>query len=231
MSDNNKEEPFLLSDYQMYQIRKLTKQLEDIRDTIRERNNFCNKILYAFGNPYPIEETHEKVFHVSGFKPLRMFKILFGEGLRWVRHKGIYYNTTEFACKQLTLFAHARGMRQRKRHISVIHAQSFYDTRHWIKHQVGPLRFITPSFGYLRRFGLVPLVVTYEIDTKIFGNSKVYVDAMYENTPTDDNGEEYSIFRYVQQDCIPSQYIKLKAITFALPIFGWYKVLWRRKDK
>lgn len=228
---NNQEEPFLLSDYQMYEIKKLTKQLEDIRKTIKARNNFINYILHVFQNPYPIDETHEKVYHVSGFRPLSMCKILFGEGLRWVRHKGIYYNTTEFAYRQLTLFAHAIGMRQRRRHISVIHAQSFYDTRHWIKHKVGPIRFITPSFGYLKRFGLLPLVVTYEIDTISFGNSKVYVDATYENTPTDDNGEEYSIFRYVQQECIPSPFIRLKAITMALPMFGIYKVLWRRKDK
>ena len=77
---NNQEEPFLLSDYQMYQIRKLTKLTKQLEDIIREKNNFSNKILHAFGNPYPIEETHKKVYHVSGFRPIRMCEILFGKG-------------------------------------------------------------------------------------------------------------------------------------------------------
>lgn len=232
MSDNNKEEPFLLSDYQMYEIKKLTKQLEEMSERIKAKNNFCNRILYAFKNPYPIKETNKKVYHVSGFKPIQMFKILFSGGLRWVKHKGIYYNSTEFGYCHVSLLAHAKGIKPKRRHVSIIHAKSFHITRLLgKKHWIGPIWFRFPSFGYLRRFGVLPLNVTYEIDTKGFGDSEVYVDATYENPPTDDNGDEYTIFRYVKQDCIPPQYIRLKAITFALPIFGIYKVLWRRKDK
>lgn len=231
MSDNNKEEPFLLSDYQMYQIRKLTKQLEEIRDTIRAKNNFCNRILHAFGNPYPIEETHEKVFHVSGFKPIQMYKILFSGGLRWIKHKGIYYGATEFAFNQLSLLGYARGVKARRRHVSEIIVEDFFDMHSRLVHWVGVNWFSFPTLGYLRRFGHVPLVVTYEIDTEGFNeDAEVYKDAEYVYPPIDDNGEEYSMLRYVQQDCIPSKYIRLKAITFALPIFGIYKVLWRRKD-
>lgn len=229
MEDNNKE-PFLLSPCQMYQIEKLTKQLEEIRETIRARNNFCNKILHAFGNPYPIEETHEKVYHVSGFRPLRMCKILFGEGLRWVRHKGIYYNTTEFACNQLSLVGYARGVKARRRHISEAITEDFFYTHNRLVHWIGVDWFRVPTFGYLRRFGHVPLVVTYEIYTVGFNeDAEVYKDPEYTYPPIDDNGEEYSIFRYVQQDCIPSPFIRLKAITLALPMFKIYKVLWRRK--
>lgn len=229
MEDNNKE-PFLLSPYQMYQIEKLTKQLEEIRNTIRARNNFYNRILHAFGNPYPIEETHKKVYHVSGFKPLRMWKILFGEGLRRVRHKGIYYNTTEFAYNQLSLVGYAIGVKARRRHISEIIVEDFFDMHSRLVHWVGVNWFRLPTFGYLRRFGHVPLVVTYEIDTLGFNETaEVYKDAEYVYPPIDDNGEKYSIFRYVQQECIPSPFIRLKAITFALPIFGIYKALWRRK--
>ena len=230
MSDNNKEEPFLLSDYQMYQIRKLTKQLEEIHDTIRARNNFYNRILHAFGNPYPIEETHKKVYHVSGFRPLSMCKILFGEGLRWVRHKGVYYNTTEFAYNQLSLVGYAIGVKAWRRHVSEIIVEDFFDMHSRLVHWVGVNWFRLPTFGYLRRFGHVPLVVTYEIDTVGFNETaEVYNDPEYVYPPIDDNGEEYSIFRYVQQDCILSPFIKLKAITLALPMFKIYKVLWRRK--
>lgn len=231
MEDNNKE-PFLLSPYQMYEIEKLTKQLEEIRDTIRARNNFYNRILYAFGNPYPIEETNEKVYHVSGFRPLRMCKILLGKGLKWMRGKGIYYNTTEYCIRHLTLFGVATGTKRPREHVSITHAKSFYDanTRFWKKRWIGPIWFKIPSFAYFRRFGLVPLIITYEIDTTSFGDSNVYIDTSFKGyIPTDDNGEEYSIFRYVQQECILSPFIKLKAITLALPIFGIYKVLWRRK--
>lgn len=229
MEDNNKE-PFLLSPYQMYEIEKLTKQLEEIRNTIRARNNFHNRILYAFGNPYPIEETHEKVYHVSGFRPLSMCKILFGEGLKWIYHEGIYYSTTEFCTMRLSLREQITGKKRQREHISITHALSFYNTRTFgKKHWIGPIWFRFSKFGYLKRFGLVPLVVTYEINTISFKGSEVYTDTVYIDTPTDDNGEEYSIFRYVQQKCIPSPFIKLKAITLALPIFGIYKVLWRRK--
>lgn len=220
---NNQEEPFLLSDYQMYEIKKLTKQLEEIRKTIKARNNFINYILHVFQNPYPIDETHEKVYHVSGFRPLIMFKILFGDGLKWMRGKGIFYNTTEFCLRHLTLRGHIRGAKRPREHVSVTHARAFY--------RKGSTLFKAPSLRYLRRFGRVPLIVTYEINTVGFrGGAKVYDDIVYIKPPTDDNGEEYSIFRYVQQDSIPSKYIRLKAITFALPIFGWYKVLWRRKS-
>lgn len=230
MEDNNNKEPFLLSQYQIYEIEKLTKQLEEIRDTIRARSNFCNKILHAFGNPYPIEETHEKVYHVSGFRPLRMCKILFGEGLRWVRHKGIYYNTTEFAYNQLSLVGCARGVKVRRRHISETITEDFFYTHNRLVHWIGVDWFRVPTFGYLRRFGHVPLVVMYEIDTVGFNETaEVYKDPEYVYPPIDDNGEEYSIFRYVQQDCIPSPFIRLKAITLALPMFKIYKVLWRRK--
>ena len=220
MEDNNKE-PFLLSPYQMYEIEKLTKQLEEIRDTVRARNNFRNYILHVFQNPYPIEETHEKVYHVSGFIPLRMCKILLGEGLKWMRGKGIYYNTTEYCIRHLTLHGVITGAKRPREHVSVTHARAFY--------RKGSTLFKAPSLRYLRRFGRVPLIVTYEINTVGFKGAKVYDDIVYINPPTDDNGEEYSIFRYVQQDCIPSPFIKLKAIPLALPIFGIYKVLWRRK--
>lgn len=230
MNDNNKKEPFLLSPYQLHEIEKLTKQLEDIRDTIRVRNNFYNMVLHAFPNPYPIEETHKKVYHVSGFKPLRMFKILFGEGLRWVRHKGIYYNTTEFAYNQLSLVGYARGVKARRRHVSEIVVEDFFDTHSRVVHWIGVNWFRLPTLGYLRRFGYLPLVVVYEVDTVGFNEAEVYIDPEYAYPPIDDNGEEYSIFRYVQQECIPSPFIRLKAITFALPMFGIYKVLWRRKS-
>lgn len=228
---NNKEEPFLLSPYQMAEIKRLTNELQAVRDRIRQRNNFCNKILYAFGNPYPIEETHKKVYHVSGFKPLRMFKILFGEGLRRVRHKGIYYNTTEFAYNQLSLVGYARGVKARRIHISEMITEDFFSTHNRLVHWMRVDWFRLPTLGYLRRFGYVPLVVVYEVDTVGFNEAEVYIDPEYAYPPIDDNGEEYSMLRYVQQDCIPSPFIRLKAITFALPMFGIYKVLWRRKDK
>ena len=229
MSDNNQEEPFLLSDYQMYQIRKLTKQLEDIRDTIRSKNNFCNKILGAFG--YPIKETHKKVYHVSGFKPIQMYKILFSQGLEWIKHRGIYYNTTEYGYRKLTLIGVARGYKPKKEHISELHAEGFWRARSPKKVWVGPFWFRIPTFmRYIKRFGVLPLNVTYEIDVNGFEKDEVYHDIGYATPPTDENGEE-TTFRYIPQLCIKPQYIRLKAITFALPMFGWYKVIWRRKDK
>ena len=186
--------------------------------------------MHAFGNPYPIEETHKKVYLVSGFNPLRMFKILFGEGLKWGRHKGIYYGTTEFAYNQLSLVGHARGLKPRRRHISKILLEDFFSTHNRLVHWVGVNWLRLPTLGYLRRFGLVPLVVTYEIDTVGFNEAEVYIDPEYVYPPIDDNGEEYSMLRYVVQDCIPSPFIRLKAITLALPMFGIYKVIWRRKS-
>lgn len=230
MSDNNKEEPFLLSDYQMYQIRKLTKQLEDILDTTRAKNNFCNRILHAFVNPYPIEETHEKVYHVSGFKPIQMYKILFSEGLKWGRDKGIYYNTEEYGYRPVTLIGMARGYKPKKEHVSELHSKENWLAPSLKIFWIGPFWFRVPRFMlYLKKYGILPLNVTYEIDTYGLRNES-YEDENCMLLPHD-NGEEYSIFRYVQQECIPSPFIRLKAITFALPIFGIYKVLWRRKDK
>lgn len=227
---NNQEEPFLLSDYQMYEIKKLTKQLEDIRDTIRAKNNFCNRILYAFGNPYPIEETHKKVYHVSGFKPIQMYKILFSQGLKWGRHKGIYYNTTEYGYRRVTLIGLARGYKPKKEHISELHAEGFWRARSPKKVWVGPFWFRIPTFmRYIKRFGVLPLNVTYEIDTNGFEKNEVYYDRGYANPPTDENGGN-TTFRYIPQLCIKSQYIRLKAITLALPMFDIYKVLWRRKE-
>ena len=220
MSDNNKEEPFLLSPYQMAEIKRLTKELQAVTDRVRQRNNLFNMIMHAFKNPYPIEETHEKVYHVSGFKPFAMFDILFGKGLKWRKRHGIYYNTTEYAISG-----------NKRYHISDLHALGMYFTKLESIHWVGLFFFNIPSFGYLRRFGLLPFNVTYEIDVLNGFNkdAEVYIDNAYETPAIDDNGEEFSIYRYVVQSCIPSQYIRLKAITLALPMFGYTKVIWRRK--
>lgn len=223
---NTKEEPFLLSPYQMAEVERLTEELQAVRDRVRERNNFFNVALGAFG--YPIKETHEKVYHVSGFKPLLMYKVLFGEGLKWKKDKGIYYNTTEYAYRQMSLIGSARGLRSKKRHISELHAEGFYLATFYTKHWLGNIWFRIPLYGYLKRFGLLPLNATYEISTKGFETDDVYHDNTYETPPTDENGEE-TTFRYIPQRCIPSQYIRLKAVTFVLPMFGLYKVLWRRK--
>ena len=227
MEDNNKE-PFLLSDYQVYQIRKLTKQLEEIRKTIKERNNQIETILGAFNEP--MEEYHKFVYHVSGFKPIQMYKILFSQGLKWGRHKGFYYNTTEYGYRRVTLIGLARGYKPKKKHISELHAEGFWCARSPIKVWVGPFWFRIPTFmRYIKRFGVLPLNVTYEIDTNGFEKNEVYHDRGYAGPPTDENGEE-TTFRYIPQLCIKPQYIRLKAITFALPMFGWYKVIWRRKS-
>ena len=117
--------------------------------------------------------------------------------------------------------------------ISIAHIKTFWDAskrakkRYWI----GPIWFRLPHLNYFKRFGLLPLAVTYEIDAKKgFETDEVYVDKTYDPLflPYNENGET-TIPRYVKQNCIPSQYIRLKAITFALPMFGLYKVLWRRK--
>ena len=147
--NNNKKGLLPLSDYQMYQIRKLDKELEEIYKTIKARNNFT---------------------------------------------------------------------------------EDFFSTHNRLVHWMGVDWFRLPTLGYLRRVGYVPLVVVYEVDTVGFNEAEVYIDPEYAYPPIDDNGEEYSMLRYVQQDSIQSKYIRLKAITFALPIFGWYKVLWRRKS-
>lgn len=231
---NNQEEPFLLSDYQMYEIKKLTKQLEEIRDTIRARNNFCNKILYAFGNPYSIEETHEKVYHVSGFSLKRMYDILFGRGLVNSEGRGIFYNTTEYLNYTDAYGIFKLGQIKYKRHVSYFHMSSFY-----LCDQLYGIPIWCNKGQYRRRFGFIPLSVTYEIDTRGFEEGiKVFDDSSYVTgqgiiEPVD-GGTTYA--RYASINRIPSKYIRLKAISFVFPwvypILGImiHKVLWRRKE-
>lgn len=230
MNDNNKEEPFLLSDYQMYQIRKLTKQLEDIRDTIRARNNWAETVLAAFNAP--MVEYHKFVYHVSGFNLKRMYDILFGRGLVEGEGRGIFYNTTEYLNYTDAYGIFKLGKIKYKRHVSYFHMKSFYFcdqlNGNLIKGQ------------YSRRFGFIPLSVTYEIDTrgfeegkKVFGDS-AFVFVGHGSIESVDGGTSYA--RYVPQNRISSKYIRLKAISFVFPwfypIFGTmiHKVLWRRKE-
>lgn len=230
MSDNNKEEPFLLSDYQMYQIRKLTKQLEEIRDTIRARNNWAETVLAAFGAP--MEEYHKFVYHVSGFNLKRMYDILFGRGLVNSEDRGIFYNTTEYLNYTDAYGIFKLGKIKYKRHVSYFHMRSFY-----LCDQLDGIPIWCNKGQYRRRFGFIPLSVTYEIDTRGF-EGKVFGDSSYVTgqgiIESVDGGTSYA--RYVPQNRIPSKYIRLKAISFVFPwfypIFGTmiHKVLWRRKE-
>lgn len=223
MEDNNNKEPFLLSQYQMYEIEKLTKQLEEIRDTIRARNNWAETVLAAFNAP--MEEYHKFVYHVSGFNLKRMYDILFGRGLVNSEGRGIFYNTTEYLNYTDGYGIFKLGKIKYKRHVSYFHMRSFYILDQLIKGQ------------YSRRFGFIPLSVTYEIDTRSF-EGKVFGDSAYDTgngiIESVDGGTTYA--RYVLQNRIPSKYIRLKAISFVFPwfypIFGImiHKVLWRRKE-
>ena len=243
MSDNNKEEPFLLSDYQMYEIKKLTKQLEEIRDTIRERNNFYDSILGAF--KCPIKETRKHVYHVSCFNLKVMYDILFGKGLKWGnrKDKGIFYNTSEFVDYMDAYSIFKLGKIKDRRHVSYFHMRSFYlcDKLSGIaRHEATGEPAWFGKDGYKKRFGLIPLNVTYEIDTQGFEEgamvyedpTRVYVGA---GSITAEDGLP-TFARYIPQERIPSKYIRLKAISFVFPwfypIFGTmiHKVLWRRKE-
>ena len=227
MEDNNNKEPFLLSQYQMYEIEKLTKQLEEIRDTIRARNNWAETVLAAFNAP--MEEYHKFVYHVSGFNLKRMYDILFGRGLVNSEGRGIFYNTTEYLNYMDAYGIFKLGKIKYKRHVSYFHMISFY-----LCDQLNG----NPIKGqYSRRFGFIPLSVTYEIDTRSF-EGKVFGDSAYDTgngiIESVDGGTTYA--RYVLQNRIPSKYIRLKAISFVFPwfypIFGTmiHKVLWRRKE-
>lgn len=232
MSDNNQEEPFLLSDYQMYQIRKLTKQLEEIRDTIRAKNNFAETVLGAFNAP--MEEYHKLVYHVSGFNLKRMYDILFGTGLVNSKDRGIFYNTTEYLNYTDAYGIFKLGKIKYKRHVSYFHMRSFY-----LCDQLNGIPIWCNKGQYRRRFGFIPLSVTYEIDTRGFEEGiNVFCDSSYvtigQGFITSTDGIEFA--RYIPQERIPSKYIRLKAISFVFPwfypVFGImiHKVLWRRKE-
>lgn len=232
MSDNNKEEPFLLSPYQMYEIEKLTKEIEEIHKTIKARNNGAETVLAAFGAP--MEEYHKFVYHVSGFNLKRMYDILFGRGIVCSGDRGIFYNTTEYLNYTDAYGIFKLGKIKYKRHVSYFHMRSFY-----LCDQLNGIPIWYNKGQYRRRFGFIPLNVTYEIDTrgfeegiKVFGDSS-YVTGRGIIEPVD-GGTSYA--RYVSQNRIPSKYIRLKAISFVFPwfypIFGTmiHKVLWRRKE-
>lgn len=229
MEDNNKE-PFLLSPYQMYQIEKLTKQLEEIRDTIRARNNWAETVLAA--SNAPMEEYHKFVYHVSGFNLKRMYDILFGRGLVNSEGRGIFYNTTEYLNYTDGYGIFKLGKIKYKRHVSYFHMRSFY-----LCDQLDGIPIWCNKGQYRRRFGFIPLSVTYEIDTRGF-EGKVFGDSSYVTgngiIESVDGGTSYA--RYVLRNRIPPKYIRLKAISFVFPwfypIFGTmiHKVLWRRKE-
>lgn len=229
MEDNNNKEPFLLSPYQMYEIEKLTKQLEEISDTIRARNNWAETVLAAFGAP--MEEYHKFVYHVSGFNLKRMYDILFGRGLVESEGRGIFYNTTEYLNYTDAYGIFKLGKIKYKRHVSYFHMRSFY--------LCDQLNGNLMKGQYSRRFGFIPLSVTYEIDTRGFEEGKkVFGDSAYVTgngiIESVDGGTSYA--RYVPQNRISSKYIRLKAISFVFPWFYpisgimIHKVLWRRKE-
>ena len=242
MEDNNKK-PFLLSPYQMYEIEKLTKQLEEIRKTIKERNNQIETILGAFNEP--MEEYHKFVYHVSGFKLKQMHDILFGTGLVNSKDRGIFYNITEYLDYTDAYSIFKLGKIKNRRHVSCTHMRSFYlcdQLRGIARHDITGDPMWCSKGQYKRRFGFIPLNVTYEIDTRGFEEGiKVYADPTHVTVgcgttiKSTDGLPDYA--RYVPQNIIPSKYIRLKAISFVFPwlwpIFGYgalfHKVLWRRK--
>lgn len=241
MNDNNKEEPFLLSDYQMHQVRKLTKQLEDIRDNIRAKNNWTETVLAAFN--YPMQECHKFVYHVSGFNLKRIYDILFGRGLVNSKDRGIFYNITEYLYYTDAYSIFKLGKVRDKRHVSYFHMRSFYlsDQLNGIaRHDATGVPMWGPQGQYKRRFGFIPLSVTYEIDTRGFEEGiNVYGDPTHvtvgQGTIESVDGLQ-DFARYVPQNRIPSKYIRLKAISFVFPwsypILGKmiHKVIWRRKS-
>lgn len=227
---NNQEEPFLLSPYQMAEIKRLTNELQAVRDRIRQRNNWAETVLAAFGAP--MEEYHKFVYHVSGFNLKRMYDILFGRGLENIEGRGIFYNTTEYLNCTDAYGIFKLGKIKYKRHVSYFHMQGFY-----LCDQLNGIPIWCNKGQYRRRFGFIPLSVTYEIDTRGF-EGKVFGDSAYVTgqgiIESVDGGKSY--VRYVSQNRIPSKYIRLKAISFVFPwfypIFGTmiHKVLWRRKE-
>ena len=240
MEDNNKE-PFLLSPYQMYEIEKLTKQLKDIHATVKERNTQIETILGAFNAP--MEEHRKFVYHVSGFKLKQMYDILFGRGIVWSRDRGVFYNTTEYLNYTSAYGIFKLGKTKYKRHVSDFHMRSFYlcdQLRGIARHDATGDPMWCSKGQYKRRFGFIPLNVTYEIDTRGFEKGKkVYEDPTHvtigQGIIKSTDGGEFA--RYIPQERIPSKYIRLKAISFVFPwlwpIFGYgalfHKVLWRRK--
>ena len=239
--NDNKKELLPLSDYQMHQIRKLSKQLEDISDTIREKNNFAETVLGAFNEP--MEEYHKFVYHVSGFNLKRMYDILFGIGLVNSKDRGIFYNITEYLYYTTPYSIIKLGKSKYKKHVSYFHMRSFYlcdQLRGIACHDSTGDPMWCSKGQYKRRFGFIPLNVTYEIDTRGFEDvTKVYADPTritvgYGTIKSVDGLSDFA--RYVPQNRIPSKYIRLKAISFAFPwfypLFGTmiHKVLWRRKD-
>lgn len=238
---NNQEEPFLLSDYQMYEIKKLTKQLEEIRDNIRAKNNCAETFLAAF--VAPMEEYHKFVYHVSGFSLKRMYDILFGRGLVNSKDRGIFYNITEYLYYTDAYSIFKLGKVRDKRHVSYFHMRSFYlcdQLRGIARHDATGIPMWCSKGQYKRRFGFIPLNVTYEIDTRGFEKGiKVYGDPTrvtvgHGSIESVDGLSDFA--RYVPQNRIPSKYIRLKAVSFVFPwfypIFGTmiHKVLWRRKS-
>lgn len=241
---NTKEEPFLLSPYQMAEIERLTEELQAVTDRVRQRNQLFETILGAFNEP--MKETRKYVYHVSGFKLKAMFDILFGKGLKWGNREdnGIFYNTTEYLNYMDAYGIFKLGKTTYQKHVSYFHMVSFYlcdKLRGIARFDNTDIPVWCSKGQYKRRYGYIPLNVTYEIDTRGFEEGKkVYEDPTHitvgRGSITASDGLP-GFARYIPQERIPSKYIRLKAISFVFPwlypIFGHYgfihKVLWRRK--
>ena len=243
MKDNNKK-PFLFSPQEMKELRILTEKVQALTQRSRARRNLIDSILGAF--KYPIKETRKYVYHVSGFNLKVMYDILFGKGLKWgnKKDKGIFYNTSEFVDYMDAYSIFKLGKVKDRRHVSYFHMQSFYlcdQLRGIARHENTGDPMWCSKGQYRKRFGLIPLNVTYEIDTQGFEEgAMVYEDPTHVYTGAGSITAEdglWTFARYIPQERIPSKYIRLKAISFAFPwlwpIFGdaalFHKVLWRRK--
>ena len=175
-----------------------------------------------------------------------MYDILFGKGLKWgnKKDKGIFYNTSEFVDYMDAYSIFRLGKVKDRRHVSYFHMQSFYlcdQLRGIARHENTGDPMWCSKGQYRKRFGLIPLNVTYEIDTQGFEEgAMVYEDPTHGYTGAGSITAEdglWNFARYIPQERIPSKYIRLKAISFAFPwlwpIFGdaalFHKVLWRRK--
>ena len=240
MSDTNEEKP-LFTPYDLAVLDALTEKLQEATQKLRDRNKVFDTILGAFN--YPMPERHKFVYHVSGFNLKRMYDVLFGRGLVNSKDRGIFYNITEYLYYTDAYRIFKLGKVRDKRHVSYFHMRSFYlcdQLRGIARHDATGDPMWCSKGQYKRRFGLIPLNVTYEIDTRGFEDvTKVYADP---TRVTIGHGIIKSVdglsdfARYVPQNRIPSKYIRLKAISFVFPwfypIFGTmiHRVLWRRKE-